>query len=208
MGILNDTGFPKDLKTHGDALFIIRRIPGILKECSVTFLLNSSVFGPGEDLSRASIVQWSQIYNMANMSGIKSRARQLSSLTKQQLHHKLQLQSDFTVTCHTGDLWEMWTAFDVWRRWQCSTLQWLRGLNWIFSQAAGVTDLSANDSQCWAAMEKTHVRPTGGKVEVPGLHRGRQAWPGIYVRIKSVLCPEGLWIGWSETRTRKIKLFM
>lgn len=57
LGFLNDAGFPKDLE---DVLFIIIRIPGMkihLKKCSVTFLLNSSVFGPVEDLSRARTVQ-------------------------------------------------------------------------------------------------------------------------------------------------------
>lgn len=46
----------------------------------------------------------------------------------------------------------------------------------ILLQAVRVTDLSANDSQCRAVMEKTHVGPMGGGIEVPGPHRGRQAW--------------------------------
>lgn len=160
LGCLNDTGFLKDLKSYGNALFIIRRIPGFLYLWRNAPLLLYWI--------RVSLFQHSGLI-MDLQVRYKSRARQLRSLTKQHLCHKLQLQSDFTVTCHTEDLWEMWTAFDVSGRWQFLALQWLWGLNCIFSQAAGVADLSAHERQCGPAMEKTHVRPPGGKVEVPDL---------------------------------------
>lgn len=86
-----------------------------------------------------------------------------------QLLHKLQLQKEFDATSHTEGLWELWTAFDVCWRWHFLGLQWLWGLNCVFSQAAGVTDLPANESQRWAVMDKTHVAPSGGGIEVPGL---------------------------------------
>lgn len=37
----------------------------------------------------------------------------------------------------------------------------------VFSQAGRVTDLWANEAQCSAVMEKTHVGPTGGRIYVP-----------------------------------------
>lgn len=40
----------------------------------------------------------------------------------------------------------------------------------MFSQAAGVTDLLANEAQCSSVMEKTHAGPTGGRIYVPWLH--------------------------------------
>lgn len=47
----------------------------------------------------------------------------------------------------------------------------------MFSQAGGVTDLTANEARCWPVMGKTHVEPTGGRIYVPGLHLTSRARP-------------------------------
>lgn len=70
----------------------------------------------------------------------------------------------------------------------------------MFSQAGGVTDLSANEAQCWAVMEKTHVGPTGGFTFHGPIQadtsRAQLSPFGIFVMVKTVVVLKGFRLRW------------